>query len=132
MLTVFYHVKTRKGDKARISASLFLNEERSSSIYFIISLLGPLSFLIKCSLMAFYASQEDCKEQNCLYRKDMKISFWQKLGLLQESKALSVCLGLCMYICVEIYIFKDYSVLQVYCERSAALFCNCAIWCVLM
>ena len=32
----------------------------------------------------------------------------------------------------KIYIFKDYSVLQVYCERSAALFCNCAIWCVLM
>lgn len=45
---------------------------------------------------------------------------------------LCVLACVCIYVLKYIYIFKDYSVLQVYCERSAALFCNCAIWCVLM
>lgn len=47
-------VKTRRGDKVTIFPSIFLNEEDIFNTCFIISLLGPLSFLIKCSVVLFY------------------------------------------------------------------------------
>lgn len=47
--------KTRRGDKVTIFLSIYLDEEDIFNMCFIISLLGPLSFLIKCSAVLFYA-----------------------------------------------------------------------------